>query len=260
MLLICIAVTMSVLFYAYSAGLLGSLQTPRQSGTENLVIENIAFTADGSAQLTVRNIGTNENKVGSIYVDGVLKFSSAKGVRISIGQAQTFTLPSVAPTQHRFKVATLNGGGVSSYGPEKIFIIAAASAAGSTSGTPTMTTTTSSATITWTSTYQTTRTTATSTTQTLLSTSTTTSTHHGQPKTTITSLTTITSISSGPTTLTLTTSATSTSTTTQLTTRTTTITTTITSSLGSIVFVLFMLHPLAKLTERSVQQRRREAV
>jgi hypothetical protein len=260
MMLIAIAIAASVLFYAYSAGLLGSLQPPpKQVGIAHLIIEDIAFSRDEAALLTVRNIGTNETKVGSIYVDGALKLSCLKGVRISIGHAQTFTVPNVTPTQHTFKVTTLDGGGVSLYGPDNIFIIGRAPTGSSTAGsTPSTYTThitstiTNSATSTWTSTFQTNLIITSTTASTVLSTSSATSTvstckdgsawpctKNGQQQVyTTTSYTTIASVSSAPTTQILTTSVTSTGTTTQLTTRTTTTTTTVTSSFGPVLILL----------------------
>lgn len=157
MLLIALAVVTSVAFYAYSSGLLGSLQRPAQHGSEILVIEDIVFNANGSANITVRNVGSLDSKVGSIYVDTnptTPAYSNPQGALISVGQAQTFTLPNVSPTQHWFRVATLNGSVFSTYGPQNIFIV------GTMTGTVTTTitsgSTTTTKTIITTSTYTTT--------------------------------------------------------------------------------------------------------
>jgi len=132
MLLIAIVIIASVLFYAYSVGLLGSLQKPAQHGSEMLVIENVVFTGsacnavstDCSAYVTVRNVGSIDSKVGAIYVDSTTKYGPNGAALISVGQVQSFTLPNVTSTQHWFKVATLNGSVFSTYGPQNIFIVA----------------------------------------------------------------------------------------------------------------------------------------
>jgi hypothetical protein len=290
MLLIGITVTMSVLFYAYSMGLLGALQPPpRQAGSEHLIIENIAFSADGAASLTVRNIGTNETKVGAIYVDGNLAYSSPQGVKIHIGEAVTFSLPNVTPTQHNFKVTTLNGSGVSVYGPENIFfagILTGSSATTTAAATSTTTsdpstttmihTSTYTLTNTWTSTNQVTYTTTYATaTQTSVSSSTVTylvcyknngdqvDCGSGAAKTTVTtsSVTTITQFSTQSTTQT-TTSGTTTTGTTTLTTQTT-ITTTVTSALSPFLLILLMFTPLLLRSREAaspVRNARREVV
>lgn len=269
--LIAITVTAGILFYAYAAGLMGPLQPPPPKAPENLTIEMIAFSPDGSAQLTVRNLANANSKVASIYVDGTLIYSSASGALIPIGQATTFTLPNVTPTQHTFKVATLDGYIISTYGPENIYMVGTAtgtvtatatstSTGSSTTATATgtytttyttiytstftntgSTTTTATTTNTWTSTNPTTYTTSFRTTQTITTTSTTTSTsvsHIGGPNwttftTTISS--TITSTNQGSTSQTVTTSVTSTGTTTQKTTITSTGTLTGTTTVTSTV-------------------------
>ena len=131
MLLIAIVIIASVLFYAYSVGLLGSLQKPAQNGSEMLVIEDIVFSGnacqavstDCSAYVTLRNVGSINSNIGVIYVDSVPKYGPSAATLIAVGQAQSFTLPNVTRTQHWFKVATLNGSVFSTYGPQNIFII-----------------------------------------------------------------------------------------------------------------------------------------
>ena len=155
---------MATTFYSYSAGLIGPLQQPPPKAPENLAIEMIAFSSDGSALVTVRNLGTADSKVGSIYVDGNPISPSAPilPTSIKIGQAATFTLPNVSPTQHAFKVATLNGDVIAAYGPVNIYIV------GTVTGTAT--TTITSGPITTTQTITSTYTTTTSAQTTLLST------------------------------------------------------------------------------------------
>ena len=154
--------TMVTLFYSYSVGLVGTLQPPPPKAPENLAIEMIAFSADGSAQITVRNLGTADSKVATIYVDGIQTYLSPQGGLIKIGQAVTFTLPNVSPSQHMFKVATLNGDVIAAYGPVNIYIV------GTVTGTAT--TTITSGPITTTQTITSTYTTTTSAQTTLLST------------------------------------------------------------------------------------------
>ncbi len=106
MLLIAIVVVASVAFYGYSVGLLGSVQKPAQHGSEILVIEDIVYTANGSvysANITVRNIGSIDSKIGAIYVDSATKYGPNGAAPIRVGQALTFTLPNVTPTQHNLK-------------------------------------------------------------------------------------------------------------------------------------------------------------
>jgi hypothetical protein len=156
MLLIAITIIASVGFYTYSVGLLGSVQKPPQHGSEILVIENIVFIgdackvipADCSANITVRNVGSIDSKIGAIYVDDVAKYGPNGDVLIAVGQAQAFTLPNVTSTQHNFRVATLNGSVFSTYGPQNIFIVG--------TWTRAVTTTLNSGSITTTSTYTTT--------------------------------------------------------------------------------------------------------
>ena len=155
MLLILIVIVMSAAFYAYSVGLLGSLEQPPQHGSEMLVIEDIVYDANGSASIAVRNVGSINSRVGSIYVDANLTYSNLQGYSIPVGQEYTFTLPHVwsattPPTQHNFKVATLNGSVFSTYGPQNIFI------AGTFTTTITSGSFTTTKTITTTSTYVTT--------------------------------------------------------------------------------------------------------
>jgi len=173
LLLISMAVTLSVLFYARSVGLLGSLlPPPQQSGYENPTIEMISFSSStGPAQLTVRNIGTRDSKVTSIYVDGVLIYSNPQGALILPGQAQTFTLPGVSATQHYFSVRTLDGGGVKIYGPPIIYVLATMT------GITTITSSSSTFTTTYTTIYTSTFTSTVSTTTSATTTSTWTSTN-----------------------------------------------------------------------------------
>ena len=153
MLLIMITIAAGVAYYVYSTKLLGSLEGSTQPGYENPEIEMITFSTNGSAQITVRNIGTGASSIVAIYVDGILKYSNPQGAVISPGQAQTFNLPSVPATQHSFSVRTLDGGGVGVYGPDVIYF------AVTVTGSTTMTTVST----TYTSIYTSTLTTATST-------------------------------------------------------------------------------------------------
>ena len=122
LIIMMIVVTAGALFYAYGARLLGSLQPPPPNAPENLVIEMIAFTSNGAALVTVRNIGMGNSNIAAIYVDGMNKFSGPP-VSIPVNQAYTFTLPSVSATQHWFKVVTVEGFIVSTYGPQTVYII-----------------------------------------------------------------------------------------------------------------------------------------
>jgi hypothetical protein len=128
LLLISIVMTAGGLFYGYSAGLLGPLQPPPPRPPENLVIEMIAFNSNGAALVTVRNIGMGNSYVAAIYVNGNPVIPSpaipTQGVPISVNQAYTFTLPGpYSPTQYWFKVVTLNGFIVSTYGPQIVYMI-----------------------------------------------------------------------------------------------------------------------------------------
>ena len=131
MLLIAIVVIASSALYVYSVGLLGSLQKPAQQGSEILVIENIVFTGnacnvvqtDCSAYITVRNIGSIDSKISSIYVDNATKYGPNGAALVAVGQAQSFTLPNVTSTQHWFRVVSQNGSVFSIYGPQNLFIV-----------------------------------------------------------------------------------------------------------------------------------------
>jgi hypothetical protein len=157
MLLIAIVIVASSAFYAYSVGLLGSLQQPAQHGSEILAIEDIVFVGnackvspiDCSAYITVRNVGSIDSKIGAIYVDDVLRYGS-NGTALAVGQVRTFALSNVTNTQHDFRVATLNGSVFSTYGPQNIFI------AGTFTTTITSGSITTTKTITTTNTYTTT--------------------------------------------------------------------------------------------------------
>jgi hypothetical protein len=124
LLLVCIAVTASVVGYVYSTGVVYRLMGPPPSGIDQPSIESISYSSDGSAQLTVRNIGAGDFAVASIYIDGNLAYSAPQGIRIPVGEAWTFDIsnvfdPGTAPTEHTFKVVTLKGYMVSAHGPQE---------------------------------------------------------------------------------------------------------------------------------------------
>ena len=244
-LVLLITIVAGTLAYAYAAGLLGPLQPPPPNAPENLTIEMIAFSPDGSARLTVRNLGTADSKIGSIYVDGNLIYSSTQGTVIPIGEAHTFILSKVSPTQHWFKVATLNGFITSVYGPDNIYIVDTVMGTTATTGAPSTSSSSttgggpSTQTTAYTTTYTSTLSSTGPTTMTTTSTSTWTSTNPTTTTATTTSSWTSTNPSSytttSATTQTITTTSTGTITSTSHVKGTTysTITTTVTSTITS---------------------------
>ncbi len=68
LLMVVIVVVASVMVYAWSTGLLGSLLVTPQTGKEAINIENSAFTNSTSATLYLRNTGTASISLVTYYV------------------------------------------------------------------------------------------------------------------------------------------------------------------------------------------------
>ena len=72
LLLIAIAVAAAILLYAFSIGLLGTLQTGGgQQIRQQLIMEAYDWTAVGTLKVWVRNIGPAEIVLGDIFVNGL---------------------------------------------------------------------------------------------------------------------------------------------------------------------------------------------
>jgi len=68
LLMVVIVVVASVMVYAWSTGLLGSLLVTPQTGKEALSLENTSFTNGTYATLFVRNVGTASVSFVTYYV------------------------------------------------------------------------------------------------------------------------------------------------------------------------------------------------
>src|SRR5437899_12055523 len=68
LLMVVIVVVDSVMVYAWSTGLLGSLLVTPQTGKEALSLENTSFTNGTYATLFVRNVGTASVSFVTYYV------------------------------------------------------------------------------------------------------------------------------------------------------------------------------------------------
>ncbi len=68
LLMVVIVVVASVMVYAWSTGLLGSLLVTPQAGKEALNIENSAFSNSTSSTLYIRNTGTASISLVTYYV------------------------------------------------------------------------------------------------------------------------------------------------------------------------------------------------
>ncbi len=68
LLMVVIVVVASVMVYAWSTGLLGTLLVTPHVGNENLSMENYAFTGTDTVTLSLRNIGTATTTLATYYV------------------------------------------------------------------------------------------------------------------------------------------------------------------------------------------------
>ncbi len=68
LLMVVIVVVASVMVYAWSTGLLGTLLVTPHTGQENLSMENYAFTGTDTVTLSLRNIGSATTSLATYYV------------------------------------------------------------------------------------------------------------------------------------------------------------------------------------------------
>jgi len=115
LLTIAIAVAAAILLYVWSMGLIGALQTGGgQQVREQIELDAYKWTAGGTLDLYVRNVGNKELVVDAVYVEGVSASSnmgttlSVYGpvVKLQVTPVGTYT-PGVAYT---LKIVTKTGG------------------------------------------------------------------------------------------------------------------------------------------------------
>ena len=119
-IMITIAVAASILVHVWSMSTIPVYDRSSQyeSKAEEVSIDAVWFFNNGSVRVTVRNVGAKDARIGTIYVDGVQKYSSSGGYLIPVGATASFTLQNVSKDFHLFSVVTMKGNEAhGEYGP-----------------------------------------------------------------------------------------------------------------------------------------------
>ncbi|RWX73948.1 MAG: hypothetical protein Metus_0727 [Candidatus Methanosuratincola subterraneus] len=112
LLLIIIAVAAAVVTYSFVMGFIGGVGTG-QSGTAQFSIDTYNYDPeDQSFTIYIRNIGTKQVSLSSLYIDGVLKSNGySPSGNFAVGNVTTLTVDAtdLGPGTHVIKLVFSDG-------------------------------------------------------------------------------------------------------------------------------------------------------